>query len=233
MIPNMRDLGGTRTCDGRVIRRGMLVRSAQLFQAEEEDLHGISSIIDLRTTAERLETPDRAYGRVYLALPVFEDLTAGISHEEEAENRPQIPEMTVLYSHLITDCADSFRTILSAVMQHDFSGGAVLWHCSEGKDRCGLVTALILEILGADRETVMADYLKTNEISLTKAAAVRTQVAASHGREIADRVYQAYIADERYLQAAWKAMGDDYLTGRLGFSGESMEAFRQTVLENA
>ena len=32
------------------------------------------------------------------------------------------------------------------IMNHDFSSGAILWHCTEGKDRCGLVTALVLEI---------------------------------------------------------------------------------------
>ena len=233
MIRNMRDLGGIRTGDGRTIRHGMLVRSAQLNMAEESDLCGISTVIDLRTPMERLEAPDKTHGREYLPLPVFERLTAGISHEKAAENQPQIPEMTFLYRHLITDCAGSFHMILSAIMRHDFSTGAVLWHCTEGKDRCGLVTALIFEILGISREAVMADYLKTNEINLPKAAAVRAQLAASHGREIADRVYQAYIADNRYLQAAWDAMGEDYLAGRLGFPKRTLDTFRQTVLENS
>ena len=59
MIQNMRDLGGIRTKDGKIVRKGMLIRSAQLNQAEAEDLDGISAVIDLRTPEERNESPDQ------------------------------------------------------------------------------------------------------------------------------------------------------------------------------
>ena len=232
MIQNKRDLGGIRTADGRQIRPGMLIRSAHLFQAEEPELYGISSVIDLRTPGERREAPDRSCGREYLPIPIFDDLTAGISHEQGAENQG-LPDMAVLYGRMMMECADSFRKVLGAVMQHDFSGGGILWHCTEGKDRCGMTTALVLEALGADRETILEDYLKTNEVNLPKAIAIRQQVAETHGEAFAESVYQAYIADERYLRAAWEAMGDDYLTGRLGFTEEDLKQFRKTVLESS
>ncbi len=228
MIPNMRDLGGIRTRDGRRIRAGLLIRSAQLEQAEEADLRGISTVIDLRTPGERQEMPDQTHGREYLPLPVFDDLTSGISHEEGADTQ-LFPDMAPLYARLATECADAFKRILSTIMDHDFAGGAVLWHCTEGKDRCGLTTALVLEALGADRETIMADYLKTNEVNLPKAAAIREQVAATHGEAFAESIYRAYIADERYLRAAWEAMGSDYLA-KLGIPEETLARFRQTVL---
>ena len=94
-----------------------------------------------------------------------------------------------------------------------------------------MTTALILEALGVDRETILEDYLKTNLINIPKAQAVREKVLATHGQEMADSVYQAYIADERYLRAAWEEMGADYITGRLGIPEETLEAFRKTVLE--
>ena len=71
MIQNKRDLGGLKTKDGKVIRNGMLVRSAKLAEAEENDLKGIATIIDLRTEAEREEMPDLTCGREYLPVPVF------------------------------------------------------------------------------------------------------------------------------------------------------------------
>ena len=58
MIRNMRDLGGLRTADGRKIKPQMLIRSAHLAQAEEQDTENISEVIDLRTPAERQESPD-------------------------------------------------------------------------------------------------------------------------------------------------------------------------------
>ena len=228
MIQNKRDLGGIRTADGRRIRPGLLIRSAHLFQAEEADLAGISSVIDLRTPGERLEAPDRTWGREYLPIPIFEDMTAGVSHEQGADHQG-FPDMAVLYRRIVTECAASFGRGLRAVMGHDFSGGAVLWHCTEGKDRCGLITALVLEALGADRGVILEDYLRTNEVNLPKAIAVR-QRAAARGEAFAESLYQAYIADERYLRAAWTAMGDGYLTRMLGIPEEDIARFRETVL---
>lgn len=227
----MRDLGGIRTMDGKQIRPGLLVRSASLFQAEEQDLRGISAVIDLRTSAEREESPDRAWGRQYLLLPVFEEATAGISRESSGRDRG-IPDMAFLYGKMMRECAESFRKIILAVMEHDFGTGAVLWHCTEGKDRCGMTAAIVLEALGVSRERILEDYLKTNEVNLPKALRIREQLAATHGEAFAARVYQAYIADERYLRAAWDAMGTDYLRETLRIGDPLLEAFRETVLRD-
>lgn len=232
MIQNKRDLGGLKTKDGRVIRSGMLVRSAKLAEAEENDLKGIASIIDLRTIAEREEIPDLTCGREYFPVPVFNQMNEGISHEEEAEKKKDpLPDMAVLYGILMRVYADNFGKILKTIMHHDFSKGAVLWHCTEGKDRCGMTTALVLEALGVDRETILEDYLKTNLINIPKAEKVREQLRETHGEEIAEGAYRAYIADEQYIRAAWEEMGSDYIRGRLGITEEELEAFRQTVLE--
>ena len=58
MIQNMRDLGGLPAGDGRKIRPNMLIRSAQLAQADAEDLEHVAAVIDLRTIREREEMPD-------------------------------------------------------------------------------------------------------------------------------------------------------------------------------
>ena len=231
MIQNMRDLGGIRTQDGYLIRKGILVRSANLCQAEDPDLKGISAVIDLRTPGERKESPDQVCGRQYLPMPVFDDVTAGISHEESANDRG-IPDMAYLYGRLMRECTESFQKILRTIMRHDFSTGAVLWHCTEGKDRCGMTTALVLETLGVDREIILEDYLKTNIVNIPKAVRARDQLMETHGKEFAESVYQAYIADERYLRAAWDAMGADYIRGKLRISDAEIEAFRRNVLWN-
>ena len=231
MIQNMRDLGGLRTADGRKIRPNMLIRSAQLAQAVGEDLEHVAAVIDLRTIKEREEMPDLLYSCRYLPMPVFDEFKPGVSHEEEAKQAPKLPDMAVLYGILVRNYMDSFRNILTAIMHHDFSEGAILWHCTEGKDRCGITTAMILELLGVDRDTIMEDYLKTNLVNLPKAAAIREKLAAERGQEFADSVYQAYIADEKYLRSAWEAIGDVSLPEKLGISAEAVEAFKNTVLE--
>ena len=115
------------------------------------------------------------------------------------------------------------------IMDHDFSSGAILWHCTEGKDRCGLVTALVLEMLGVDRADIMADYLKTNDVNLPKAIKIKEQLAQSRGEAFAESVYQAFIADSTYLESAWGAMGDNYLD-KIGLKEEDIRVFRAKVL---
>ena len=100
MISNLRDLGGMRTADNRTIRRGMLIRSADLTNAEKEDLEGISAVIDLRTTRETVERPDKVYGAELLHIPIFDQITAGISHEEEAEDVQEDGERVHGFLHI-------------------------------------------------------------------------------------------------------------------------------------
>jgi protein-tyrosine phosphatase len=230
MISNLRDLGGTPAAGNKTIRKGMLIRSADLSNAEREDLQGISAVIDLRTTMETEEHPDRVYDAQLLHLPIFEQITAGISHEEEAE-RSMIPGMAGLYAHLIRTCTEAIRNVLTAVMEHDYSTGAVLWHCTEGKDRSGITAALVLEMLGVSREKIMEDYMLTNVINLPKAEQSRELLTKTHGEEFAQSMYQAIIADESYLNAAWEAMGPDYIRDGLNISDDMIEKFREKILE--
>ena len=183
MIKNIRDLGGIRTKNGKEIKKGCMIRSANLSEAEEHDMVGISTVIDLRTQGEKDEKPDMVYGRQYLELPIFESITAGISHEKGAEKKG-VFDMRPLYRWLVREHTDSFKKVLSEIMRHDYSKGAILWHCSEGKDRCGLTTALILEMLGVDKNVIMEDYLKTNEVNISKAQKIYEQLKESRGRRI-------------------------------------------------
>jgi len=238
-IQNIRDLGGTKTADGRAIRPGRLIRSAHLAQASPEDLallrrqYGLRRIIDLRTRTERMEKPDRTDGLEYLACPIIDELKGGITHEKKQGEPDRLPDMRDLYREMMTDefGISGFRRVVETIFNHDFGQGAVLWHCSEGKDRCGMTTALVMTALGVDRNIIMADYLSTNQVNLPKARAVYEQLLPTRGKVFAESVYRAFIADESYLQAAWDVMGEDYLRGVLGIETETIERFQEAVLE--
>ena len=229
MINNMRDLGGTKTKDGKSIRKNMLVRSAHLGKANKEDLVGIAAVIDLRTPGERQEIPDQFHHCAYYPVPIFTRLTAGISHEEKA-NSLGIPDMRWLYRKLVSECHEAFENVLRIILSHDFGKGAILWHCTEGKDRCGLTTAMVLELLGVERKAIMEDYLKTNIVNMPKAIAMRQQYL-SYDKEMADMLYRAYIADASYLEEAWKEMGNDYFKEKIQLDEKLLEGFRGKLLE--
>ena len=230
MINNLRDLGGLIGDGGRSIRKGMLIRSADLSKAEKEDLNGISAVIDLRTTRETEERPDLTYDAELLHIPIFDQITAGISHEKEAEER-KIPGMAGLYDIMMRTCTGQIRKVMLAVMEHDYGTGAILWHCTEGKDRSGITAALVLEMLGVSRDVIMEDYLLTNMINLPKAEQRRELLTKTHGEEYAQSMYQAIIADESYLKAAWNAMGPDYIRTELGLDDGTIGKFKDKVLE--
>ncbi len=238
-IPNLRDLGNTVTGDGRKIREGCLLRSAHLGNASEDDIkylqdnYRLRTVIDLRTDAERDEMPDKAGSCLILNIPIIKSFKAGITHESTAENMP-FPDLALLYRKMMRDpdCQDGLRRVLKACFENDYESGAVLWHCSEGKDRCGLTAALLMEALGVDRETILEDYLETNTTNLPRAAYMKEREMQRSGNAArAEAVYQAYVADERYLRNAWDAMGEHYLTECLGFSEEDLLRFRDRVLE--
>ena len=236
-IRNIRDLGGMSTADGRRIPPRRLIRSAHLGSASEDDLQflrkegGLAAVLDLRTNQERLEKPDHADGFTCFAIPVIDDLRAGITHEKGVEEK-EFPDMAFLYRLMVTrpETQAGFARALHQIFTWDYSQGAILWHCTEGKDRCGMTAALVLEALGVDRDSIMRDYLETNRTSLLRARGVYERLLPLRGEVFARSVYRAYVADERYLRAAWDAMGENYLTDTLHISQAEIDAFRAQVL---
>ena len=237
-IRNIRDLGGISTQDGRTIRPRCLIRSAHLGNASEEDLQflrkeeRLAAVLDLRTNQERLEKPDHANGFTCFAIPVIDDLRAGITHEKGAEEK-EFPDMAFLYRLMITrpETQSGLARALHQIFTWDYSRGAILWHCTEGKDRCGMTAALVLEALGVSRDAIMRDYLETNRTSLLRARGVYERLLPLRGEVFARSVYRAYVADERYLRAAWDAMGENFLTDTLHIPQQEIDAFREQVLE--
>ena len=73
--------------------------------------------------------------------------------------------------------------------------------------------------------------MTTNQVNLQKAQAIYERLLPLRGEAFARSVYRAYIADERYLRAAWEAMGQDYLSRALAIPQETILRFRDQVLE--
>ncbi len=93
-----------------------------------------------------------------------------------------------------------------------------------------MTTDLILESLGVPRDTILEDYLKTNLVNMPKAISIHDRLIVTHGKEYADSVYQAYIADERYIRSAWDAMGEEYIREVLQIPEETIKRFEKNVL---
>lgn len=142
---NARDLGGTPLADGRHVACGQLLRGAPVVLSSSNcsqlDGLGVKTIIDLRTDSERESTPDAACVKAQLVAAPF-PIPYGLSAEDY---------LRVL--HETAALATAFRTF------GDASAYPVYFHCTYGRDRTGVIGALLLLALGATRDTVMNEYL--------------------------------------------------------------------------
>lgn len=222
-IANARDLGGLNTSDGYTIASGLLLRSADLANASRRDTetlqleYRLSKIIDLRTAAEREERPDTSIPDVTVRhIPIFSEQLAGISHEkgtDASQLQKLIPKLDVLYRLMVTNgsCRRSLGLAAVCVMEHDFTLGSVLWHCTEGKDRCGLLTVILLSALRVSRQQICEDYLLTNEVNRPKAEMYYKQMlAAGRPTNEAEMVRDVFLARKSYLDAAFSAIDEHY-----------------------
>ncbi|RKE20131.1 tyrosine-protein phosphatase [Streptomyces sp. TLI_171] len=130
--------------------------------------------------------------------------------------------MTSMYRWFVTDAVarSRFAAVLRLIVEAD--GAPVLFHCTAGKDRTGWTAALLLTALGVDRQTVLADYLLTNERSAALIARV-------------DPLMQPLArAEAVYLDAAFEelALGwpsfDHFWQDGLGLTGEQLARLRAT-----
>lgn len=179
LTPNLRDLGGTPTAHGHTVTPGRLVRSALPFAddlAPGDTTWPPSVVVDLRSDGERRQYPT-LQGPVAVNLPLLDDL------------RPEAHldgTLIALYRALVDSAppmlVDLVRTVADAP-------GATLIHCSAGKDRTGISVALLLRLVGVDRDVVMNDYLVTND----NIEAIDGRLRALPGNEFRDELPKEYF----------------------------------------
>jgi len=155
---NFRDVGGASAVDGRQVRRGALFRSDYPIRMDGpvrdrlEDL-GLARVVDLRDEAEVAAAADLFgdAGFEVVHAPVFQGSAESFVQEGFDLDR--------LYRHMLDESGDRLVEAVRAVSTT--ARGAVLVHCTVGKDRTGLVIALILGALGVHRHQIVADYART------------------------------------------------------------------------
>lgn len=168
---NTRDLAGLPVAGGGAIRAGCLIRSDNLQALSAADLSllvetlGVRTVLDLRTGAERRSEgpgPLQASAQVrHVHLPLIPE-TPTIRHDPGAVLPDRWADgATGAYLHYLHDAPPAFAAAARLLARP--ASGATIVHCAAGKDRTGVLVAIVLEAVGVDRETIVADYALTNE----------------------------------------------------------------------
>jgi protein-tyrosine phosphatase len=237
---NFRDLGGYRAGSQR-LRRGRMFRSDSLSRLSEADVHhlvdelGLVTVVDLRAGHE-VETyghgPLGARGVVVHHLPIADETRA--DHVERPADAPDPSTMTLdeIYLLMLDRYAERFVRVLRTLAEAD--AHPLVFHCAAGKDRTGLVAALLLSLLGVDDETIAADYARTAEHIDELLERHRAQAATGSAPvEVTDAFLQAeHDVMVRTLAGLRAAYGSplQYLEAQ-GLEPESVAALRRALLE--
>jgi len=161
---NFRDLGGYPTRDGAHVRWRRMFRSDGLQALTEADVAqlcdelSLASVVDLRSTAEISND-----GRGLLA-----DAPIGFHHlpffDGDTKGYVPPPDMTLanLYLAMIERATEPIAAAIRVMADTEPEGSAV-YHCAAGKDRTGVLSAILLSLLGVDDELIVADYALSQE----------------------------------------------------------------------
>ncbi|MGN0521867.1 MAG: tyrosine-protein phosphatase [Eubacterium sp.] len=246
---NIRDFGGIVNVEGRRIKPCCFLRGNALNDLSGKDAkklvdeYRLSTVIDLRTDVEIKEKPDREISGVnYIHIPIINESTIGISHEEEIDKKEvlnNLPDLCSLYRDIVSDeyCVEQLKKVFEVITANDGSS-SILWHCTEGKDRCGTTSALFLSLLDVDTEAIYKDYLMTNSASSKNAKKYYYLVLLmTKSREKAEEIKKIFSAEREYLDSAFSAINDMYsgvdsfLQSKLGITQEVKAQMKEKFLE--
>jgi len=176
---NTRDIGGYQTDELRTVRYGQIIRSENLSRLTASDFQkleeiGVKTVIDLRTDKEHDQAPTVWVGD---NPPQFHHFPVGDSQNEwfKAQRKmikknrfteeQALEHMVEGYRMIAETGSPSYQKLMAVAL--DESNWPILIHCNAGKDRAGIAVTLLLEALGVDRETIMDEFLLTNEVGRT------------------------------------------------------------------
>jgi len=239
-ITNFRDVAGAGIAlpGGKHMATGVVYRSATLMGLSVKDAKalrkaGVGEVIDLRTDYVAAHSPDPAIkGVTHHVVNIFAvTRTTSVRYRTVAAAQAHMRQMNVDF----VDVAAQRRKIAKALTLIAAADGPILFHCTEGKDRSGWVSALLQLTAGASHAEVTAEYLKSNEFRAELIDAAYRAKLKSSGRTAA-QVEQALMkVRSDYLGAGLDELkaryGDinGYLSKGLGLSAATVQRLRDRL----
>lgn len=245
-VVNFRDLGGITTSKGKTVKANRILRSGELVDLASEDKlklvdnYGLKSIVDFRSSKEIGERPDDSLESTdYYHIDIMKDVEKNASRASFEDNDQYHPGemMKDVYKPIILDdtANQGYRSFIDVLLNQ--KEGSTIFHCFAGKDRTGLGAAIILTILGANKEDIVSDYLETNVLRKEANDKIleekRNQGATDQELEHLN-LFMSVKAD--YLETAFETANEkygsflDYIINGIGVSKNEIEKLQEMYL---
>ena len=249
---NARQLGGYHI-GKKKIKDDLLIRTASISGLSEvdsallADKYRVQKIYDFRGEEESQASPDVIPGNAsYLSLSIpFTGTESSAVHGQSQEDmikmllqyadNPLVQDMCEhMYDKIFFEESshEVYRRFFADLVILDPEDGAVLWHCTQGKDRAGSASAMLLAALGADRELIMADFSLSKDYYEPMASRIPVETAVQ--RNVINTLISANPAVfERTLDRVDAEYGSfvNYLTECIGVTDEMMKILRERYLD--
>lgn len=247
-VPNLRDLGGYKTSDGKTIASGLIYRSNQLSGINADDMQKLAALkiknaYDLRTAEERNKRPEELPPGVnYVVVDVLADSPkAGPAQLETLMQDPKVANAELGGGKVEESFKASYREFVTLPSANKGFGDLfkslgenknlpALFHCTTGKDRTGWAAAAFLTLMGVPKDKVYEDYLRSNDYILTAYKKhIDGFVSAGGDPEIPKAILGV---KKEYLDAAFNEMQTKYGSIEKYFSdGLRISAAQQKALK--
>ena len=204
-LRNTRDVGQVYTTDGKKVKSNILFRSGRIDKLSNKKIkeflqkYNIKTVIDLRTQIEVIESKHFQYPEYvdYYHIPVLNKQFFGITHENNSMARVMLNQkhkitergsgeeyMISMYENIVFDKSSQqhFKTLFDILCNVD--DGAILYHCTGGKDRTGITTLYLYTLLGVSEEDILDEFATSDifnaKYNLTREMLIKTFMPTSN-----------------------------------------------------
>ncbi|MGI3168659.1 tyrosine-protein phosphatase [Pseudooceanicola sp. C21-150M6] len=209
-VHNIRSLGGYETAMGPTradaMWRGCALNGISVEDREDLLGRGLSTIIDLRRDDEIASAPNPLADDprvIYLNIPLFDGLAPLDQMAEEVGGKF---DMGIRYRRALDECQDNMARVMRAIAAA--GEGGVYFHCTAGKDRTGLIAALLLSNAGVAREVVVAEYALTADLGRPLMDQLRVAIGARGATP--ERVEQIIASAAETMEATLAYLDVEY-----------------------
>lgn len=238
-VQNFRDMGGYLDDNDHMLKWGNIFRSGDLDRINDADRLriknlSINTIIDLRTSDE-ISTNAPVYPDAKIIhIPIFAGDPKEIMERIKQGRMKKGDGMLFLqdiYLQFVDNDSEQFAQALDLFL--DKKNYPILFHCTQGKDRAGFLAALLLAALDVPEETIMKDYMYTNDYVNIRALA---SFANDLDTDAQEAITALLSANELYLSVAFKKIKKEYgsihkyMEEKLNFTTKKREKLKEIML---